>query len=203
MLLGSLATKQSLLELSTPGVLHVATHGFFLEASPSTHDTSRSLKSMGAAGISPPKCPPEPLLCSGLVLAGASGSHAIKESWVTALELAGLNLWGTQLVVLSACDTGRGDVKPGQGVAGLRRALVTAGTETLVTSLWRVNDDTTSLLMEDYYRRLRQGQGRTSALREAMRELRKKKPHPHFWAPFVAIGLDAPLQGLTASAPAP
>ena len=59
---------------------------------------------------------------------------------MTALELAGLNLWGTQLVVLSACDTGRGDVKPGQGVYGLHRAFLVAGAETVVMSLWKVND---------------------------------------------------------------
>lgn len=115
---------------------------------------------------------------------------------MTALELAGLNLWGTQLVVLSACDTGRGDVKLGQGVYGLRRALVAAGAETVVTSLWKVNDETTRELMEDYYARLLAGKGRTTALREAMKALRQKQPHPHDWAPFIAIGQDAPLRGL-------
>ncbi len=115
---------------------------------------------------------------------------------VTAFELAGLNLWGTQLVILSACDTGRGDVKLGQGVYGLRRALMVAGTETLVTSLWKVDDDATSELMAGYYHHLLAGQGRAAALRQAMLDLRKKHPHPHFWAPFIALGLDAPLQGL-------
>ncbi|HYH94497.1 CHAT domain-containing protein, partial [Hyalangium sp.] len=118
------------------------------------------------------------------------------DSLVTALELAGLDLWGTELVVLSACDTGRGDVKLGQGIYGLRRALVVAGAETLVTSLWKVNDETTRMLMEGYYRNLLAGKGRAMALREAMLTLREQQPHPHFWAPFITLGKDAPLRGL-------
>jgi CHAT domain-containing protein len=105
-------------------------------------------------------------------------------------------LWGTQLVVLSACDTGRGDVKQGQGVYGLRRALVVAGAETVVMSLWQVKDDTTQQLMEAYYRNLLAGQGRAAALREAMRWLRATQPHPHAWAPFIAVGRDTPLRNL-------
>jgi CHAT domain-containing protein len=108
--------------------------------------------------------------------------------------LAGLNLWGTQLVVLSACDTGRGDVLLGQGVYGLRRAFLIAGAETVVMSLWKVDDETTRTLMEAYYSNLLAGQGRASALREAMREVRRSQPHPYYWAPFIAMGRDAPLR---------
>jgi CHAT domain-containing protein len=118
---------------------------------------------------------------------------------VTALELAGLDLWGTQLVVLSACDTGRGEVKLGQGVYGLRRAFVTAGAETVVMSLWKVSDETTRALMVEYYRHLLEGQGRGRALREAMFSVRQSQPHPHFWAPFIVQGSDAPLRGLESS----
>jgi len=99
-------------------------------------------------------------------------------------------------VVLSACDTGRGDIKLGQGVYGLRRALVVAGAETVVMSLWKVDDDSTHLLMEAYYTNLLAGQGRALALREAMRSLRVSRSHPYYWAPFIALGLDAPLRGL-------
>ncbi|MFY0579004.1 CHAT domain-containing protein [Cystobacter fuscus] len=139
-----------------------------------------------------------PLLNSGIVLgrplAADSGDAAPRSDaiLVTALELAGLDLWGTQLVVLSACDTGRGEVHLGQGIYGLRRALVVAGAETVVMSLWSVNDGTTRLLMDAYYRNLLQGQGRASALREAMRSLRASHPHPFYWAPFIALGSDAP-----------
>ncbi|HYH97037.1 CHAT domain-containing tetratricopeptide repeat protein [Hyalangium sp.] len=183
LLLGPAATKYALLTLTTPGILHIATHGFLRE------DAASSLL-------------PDPLLRSGLVLAGASFQQVQsdplhrEDSLVTALELAGLNLWGTQLVVLSACDTGRGDIKLGQGVYGLRRALMTAGAESLVTSLWKVNDESARELMERYYVNLLAGQGRAEALRTAMQTLRQKYPHPYSWAPFTLIGKGAPLQGL-------
>lgn len=203
--LGAEATKERLLSLSTPGVLHLATHGFFLNEAPGP-EGSRALGSFGVLGQKPRvPAPPDPLLCSGLVLAGACApapgvpggpAPSPGSAQVTALELAGLNLWGTQLVVLSACDTGRGEVKLGQGVYGLRRAFVTAGAETVVTSLWKVNDEKTCALMETYYRHLREGQGRGRALHEAMRQVRQRQPHPHYWAPFIMVGRDAPLRGL-------
>ena len=149
--------------------------------------------------------PADPLLRSGLLFTGASVPAPDSttstqpppgSALATALELAGLNLWGTQLVVLSACDTGRGDVKHGQGVYGLRRAFIVAGAETVVMSLWKVNDDITHVLMEDYYRNLLAGQGRAAALHEAMRLLRRSHPHPYFWAPFIALGRDAPVRAL-------
>ncbi|EAU67165.1 tetratricopeptide repeat family [Stigmatella aurantiaca DW4/3-1] len=197
--LGPDASKQRLLSLATPGILHLATHGFFLGNSSSSSE-SRGLAFVDSLG-SPPPPQPEPLLNSGLVLAGAlstasSSPPAPEASLVTALELAGLNLWGTQLVVLSACDTGRGEVHLGQGVYGLRRALMAAGAETLLVSLWKVNDDSTRLLMDLYYRNLLAGLGRASALREAMLSLRATHPHPHAWAPFIALGSDAPLRSI-------
>jgi CHAT domain-containing protein len=201
--LGPDATKDRLLHLSTPGVLHIATHGFFLEDAP-TPEGSRAVGHFGALGDGDPtRVPADPLLRSGLALAGAGAPESASSSashgnaLITALELAGLDLWGTELVVLSACDTGRGDIQIGQGVYGLRRALVVSGAETVVMSLWKVNDDSTRLLMEAYYRKLLAGQGRASALREAMRSLRVSRPHPHYWAPFIAMGLDAPLRALT------
>ncbi|HZI15745.1 MAG TPA: CHAT domain-containing protein, partial [Myxococcus sp.] len=202
--LGPKATKERLSLLPTPGILHLATHGFFLEDAPEPSD-SRAVAYLGALGEDPlAASPPDPLLRSGLVFAGAraqgllSGSAPpqppAESALMTALELAGLNLWGTQLVVLSACDTGRGDVKLGQGVYGLRRALLVAGAETVVMSLWKVNDETTSGLMEAYYRYLLEGQGRATALRAAMLELRRTQPHPHYWAPFIAMGRETPLR---------
>ncbi len=198
--LGTEATKERLMQLETPGILHLATHGFFLEDA-SGPSGSRALGEIGELGqASEPPTPPDPLLRSGLLLAGArapmpSGAVSPPESaLVTALELAGLDLWGTQLVVLSACDTGRGDVRLGQGVYGLRRAFLVAGAETVVMSLWKVNDETTRELMEGYYANLLKGQGRATALREAMRELRHTQPHPHHWAPFIAMGQDMPLR---------
>jgi CHAT domain-containing protein len=198
LLLGAEATKQRLLELSAPGVLHIATHGFFLEDSV-TPEGSRAVGSFGAlSGAPATQHLPDPLLRSGLVLSGAAAQqpHSPDGSLVTALELAGLDLWGTELVVLSACETGRGDIKLGQGVYGLRRALLSAGAETVVSSLWKVNDDTTRQLMQGYYRHLLAGEPRVSALRAAMLELRQAHPHPSAWAPFIALGRDAPLRSL-------
>jgi CHAT domain-containing protein/tetratricopeptide (TPR) repeat protein len=210
--LGSEATKERLLHLPPPGILHLATHGFFLEDAPLL-PASRALGKIGVLGENAQApSPPDPLLRSGLVLAGASspapsGSSPAQPSgeraWVTALELAGLDLWGTQLVVLSACDTGRGDVKLGQGVYGLRRAFLVAGAETVVMSLWKVNDDTTRQLMEAYYRHLLAGQGRATALREAMSELRRTHPHPHYWAPFIVMGRETPLRLFASNGPVP
>jgi CHAT domain-containing protein/Tfp pilus assembly protein PilF len=209
--LGSEATKERLLHLPTPGILHLATHGIFL-GDDSAPTGARAIKHFGALGAGLPGARvPDPLLRSGLLLAGANASSpgAVSPSQspesvlVTALELAALDLWGTQLVVLSACDTGRGDVRPGQGVYGLRRALVVAGAETVVMSLWKVNDDSTQQLMEAYYRHLLAGQGRAAALREAMRWLRTTRPEPHHWAPFIVVGRDAPLRGLVAPPPEP
>jgi CHAT domain-containing protein len=203
LLLGSEASKQHLLQLAAPGVLHIATHGFFLEDA-ETPKGSRALGHTGSEGALSQR-PPDPLLRSGLVLSGVqlpapgtadSSKSRADNALITALELAGLDLWGTQLVVLSACDTGRGDVKLGQGVYGLRRALVTAGAETVVMSLWKVNDDSTRWLMESYYRYLLEGKGRAAALREAMLSLRQQQPHPYAWAPFIALGRDAPLRPL-------
>ncbi|WNG41574.1 CHAT domain-containing protein [Archangium violaceum] len=196
--LGSEASKQRLLSLPAPGVLHIATHGFFLEDS-ATPDASRAVVHTGAlSGAPAAQHLPDPLLRSGLVLSGpgAQVPHSPDGSLVTALELAGLDLWGTELVVLSACETGRGDVKLGQGVYGLRRALISAGAETVVSSLWKVNDDTTHQLMRAYYRHLLAGRPRVSALREAMLELRKVHPHPYAWAPFTGLGRDAPLRSI-------
>ena len=201
--LGPEATKARLLQLPPPGVLHLATHGFFLEKEPAP-PASRALGKFGALGERDPSAiPPDPLLRSGLALAGARAPAPADSSpaplphdrgLVTALELAGLNLWGTQLVVLSACDTGRGDVKLGQGVYGLHRAFLVAGAETVVMSLWKVDDETTRALMEAYYSHLLAGHGRTTALREAMRTLRRTQPHPYNWAPFIAMGRDTPLR---------
>ena len=156
------------------------------------------------AGGTPHQVPPDPLLRSGLVLAGvrssvASSSDArspLEDSLVTALEVGGMNLWGTQLVVLSACETGQGGISLGQGVYGLRRAFTVAGAETVVTSLWKVDDATTRELMEGYYQRLLAGQGRADAMRQAMEVVRAQHPHPYYWAPFIVVGSGAPLRGL-------
>lgn len=114
---------------------------------------------------------------------------------------------GTQLVTLSACETGQGALSAGQGIYGLRRAFLLAGAETLVTSLWRVHDQATGELMELYYRKLldKKNPGdRLDAMTQAMKELRGRedgsRAHPYYWAPFLVIGKDGPLRLRTTAA---
>ncbi len=175
---GADASVQALQKLHGPRILHIATHGFFLEH---------------AAGPMAEK--ENPLLRSGLVLAGANRFATDGGGVLTALQAAGLNLDGTQLVVLSACETGAGAVSDGEGVYGLRRALAIAGAQSQVTSLWKVDDEATQELMVDYYRRLKRGQGRAEALRQAQLAMARGKRFndPYFWAAFISVGQWSPL----------
>jgi CHAT domain-containing protein len=110
-------------------------------------------------------------------------------------EIAGFDWSGTQLVVLSACQTGTGAVASGDGVYGLRRALVVAGAASQVVSLWSVADASTAALMRDYYAALRQGMGRAEALRQAKRQLMRRSgyAHPFYWSAFIPAGDWRPL----------
>jgi CHAT domain-containing protein len=139
-----------------------------------------------------------PLLRSGLPLSGANVTDASGDGGIlTALEASTLNLWGTKLVTLSACDTGIGEVRTGEGVYGLRRAFFLAGTETLVMSLWPVSDVVTREMMTAYYRGLKNGLGRGEALRQVQLALlaRKNRRHPFYWASFIQAGEWADLDG--------
>ena len=125
------------------------------------------------------------------------GKSGDDDGVLTALEVAGLDLWGTKLVVLSACETGLGEVRNGDGVYGLRRALVLAGSETQLMSLWTVSDAGTRDLMIAYYKGLQAGRGRTEALREVRLHMLKNanRRHPYFWASFIQSGEWANLDG--------
>ena len=195
-LLGAQATEAATKHVSHPSILHVATHGFFLQSEPATPNIEN------------------PLLRSGLFLAGANRRQSGfgEDGVLTALEVFGLDLWGTKLVVLSACETGLGDVKNGEGVYGLRRALVLAGSETQVMSLWKVSDAGTRDLMINYYQRLQREEGRAEALRQVQlmmlrgqlkptsggkkrattdtggEFLTKDYSHPYYWAAFIQSG---------------
>jgi CHAT domain-containing protein len=172
LLTGSRATKAMLQRAEAPRILHIASHGFFLQAG------ERS----GAEN---------PLLRSGLALAGANAARgSYQDGILTALEASGLNLWGTKLVTLSACDTGVGEVRDGEGVYGLRRAFVLAGAETVVMSLWSVSDYIARETMVAYYMGLRAGLGRGDALRQAKLAMLKRqgRQHPFYWASFIQSG---------------
>jgi len=175
---GRRATKAALQRVDSPRMLHVASHGFFL---PDTRVNGQN-----------------PLLRSGLALAGANLSGQSRDDGIlTALEATGLNLWGTKLVTLSACDTGIGEIRNGEGVYGLRRAFVLAGTETLVMSLWAVSDNISRETMVAFYAGLRAGLGRGDALRQAKLGMmrRKARAHPFYWASFIESGEWATLDG--------
>ncbi len=167
---GAQATEAALKQVSGPRILHVATHGFFLPDRPQPNADAARGRGLGISGSSqvPEARDENPLLRSGLALAGVNQrqSGAGEDGVLTALEATGLDLWGTKLVVLSACETGLGEVKNGEGVYGLRRALVLAGSESQVMSLWQVSDAATRDLMAAYYKRLQDGEGRTEALRQ-------------------------------------
>jgi CHAT domain-containing protein len=181
-----LATEAALKRVAGPRVVHVATHGFFL---PDLAVGASGSRGAGAGGGA--ERVENPLLRSGLALAGANARRSGDDDGVlTALEVAGLDLWGTKLVVLSACDTGVGEVHTGEGVYGLRRALVLAGSESQVMSLWPVSDRGTRDLMITYYRGLMRGEGRAEALRRVqLRILRNPATrHPFFWAGFIQSG---------------
>jgi CHAT domain-containing protein/Tfp pilus assembly protein PilF len=168
-LTGKDASKKAIQHLDAPRMLHVATHGFFL----------------GTATT------PNPLLRSGLALSGANlSSRGNDDGVLTALEASTLNLWGTKLVTLSACDSGVGQVKNREGVYGLRRAFFLAGAETVVMSLWPVSDYVTRQMMTSYYSGLKRGLGRGEALRQAQLSMlqRKDRRHPFYWASFIQSG---------------
>lgn len=214
------ATEAALKASHAPRILHIATHGFFLSNQAPLEGT-RGLKLAQATELSDASRSPDaaapienPLLRSGLILAGVNqrNSGTGEDGVLTASEAAALDLWGTRLVVLSACETGLGDVKNGDGVYGLRRALVLAGSETQVMSLWQVSDEATRDLMKGFYSRLQLGEGRTDALREIQLEMLKgaahveggmqrglsgtpdkktpfvNRAHPFFWASFIQSG---------------
>jgi CHAT domain-containing protein/tetratricopeptide (TPR) repeat protein len=186
------ASEGNLKRLKAPRILHIASHGFFLSDQQLTSEINRRRGS----GSSPLPSIENPLLRSGIALAGANERSSGEDDGIlTALEATQLDLSGTELVVLSACDTGVGEVQNGEGVYGLRRALALAGAQTQITSLWKVPDEATRALMVDYYRRLLQGEGRSSALRSTQRAMLANPAfsHPYYWASFIPIGNWNPL----------
>lgn len=165
----SKANEENLLKTNTPKILHIATHGFFI------NDDSI----------------PNPMLKSGIALSGANISR-IKgegEGIVTSLKLSGLNLKGTDLVVLSACQTGVVDPKSTENVSGLNKAFIQAGAKNIVMSLWSVADKETSELMSSFYKYIKENQNYSDSLRESKLEMIKEDLHPFYWAPFILSGM--------------
>ena len=189
---GDNALEERVKNVNNPRVLHVATHGFFFrnqEFAPRPLGTDR------------PSGREDPMLRAGLYFAGANraltggGATAdLDDGVLTAFEATGLNLHGTELVVLSACGTGLGRVGSGEGVFGLRRALEMAGAEAVLMSLWSVPDQETQELMGLFYEKWLAGKEKHAALREAQLEMRQKVKErygedlPFYWGAFVLVG---------------
>ncbi len=204
---GKGANEKVLRMMKTPRILHLATHGFFLkdiEFNPLTGPFPNRGVSVVAStkkDLSSRRMKIEnPFLQSGFVLAGANNALKSKESKnidgvVTAEKILDLKLMGTDMVVLSACNTGIGEVKKGEGVFGLRRAFTQAGAKSLVMSMWSVPDKETKELMVEFYKNILSGKmNRCQALRQAaleeMKVVKKRYGHtnPLFWGAFVFMG---------------
>ena len=190
-LLGEEALEGRLKACHSPKVLHLATHGFFLKDQ--DHESSSEL--IGRVDRLSSTRLENPLLRSGLALAGANIwlnhgmlSPEAEDGILTAEDVAGLDLLDTELVVLSACETGLGAVQTGEGVFGLRRAFALAGAKTLVMSLWKVPDKETQELMTDFYSRALKGQPCAEALRDAQLAMKRKYPDPLYWGAFICQG---------------
>ena len=188
-IMGPAASEENIKRMPMPDVLHVATHGYFL----SDLSTQRDQKTFG---IHMQNIEANPLLRSGLLLAGAAYKQNMRDSLdlenedgvLTAYEAMNLNLSGTELVVLSACETALGEVRNGEGVYGLQRAFLVAGAKSVLMSLWKVSDESTTELIRLFYQNWLEGQDKFSALANAQRSIREKYEEPYHWAPFVLIG---------------
>ncbi len=128
-------------------------------------------------------------LLSSIVLANPTLSSG-DDGFLTAREIFDLDLWGVEVVVLSACNTARGQVQDGEGVIGLTWALFAAGCPTQVLSQWAVDDSSTATLMTRFYDGLAKGTGKSAALRQAALQVQSapRHSHPYYWAPFILIG---------------
>jgi CHAT domain-containing protein len=182
------ATEAKLKSVKGPEILHIATHGYFLQ----------DVEQTGSAfGIQLENANDNPLLRSGIMLAGASktltGASAPNlasndNGILTAYEAMNMNLEGTQLIVLSACETGLGEVKAGEGVYGLQRSFLVAGADALIMSLWKVDDTATQQLMKNFYANWTKVRNKQKAFKQAQLQLMTKYKEPYYWGAFVMMG---------------
>jgi CHAT domain-containing protein len=197
------ALEEVLQSRKAPRFLHLATHGFFLKdqevaATSGFRSVVLDMDQPFAKPAGPRVAVENPLLRCGLALAGANRAGSVEQGSdgiLTADEVLSLPLRGTELVVLSACETGLGEVKKGEGVYGLRRVFTQAGARSLVMSMWSVPDRETQELMVEFYRNAVSGKmDRCQALRQAalkQKEVVRQRygqDHPYYWGAFVFLG---------------
>lgn len=172
----------------SPDIIHLATHGFVI-------DTQNKAKgNRFAENISFYSNREGYLAWCGLMLAGSNNAwtgnfnlNNVEDGILTADEISRLDLSNTKLVVLSACETARGKIDPVEGVFGLQRAFKKAGAQTIVMSLWKVPDESTSILMTQFYKGLMSGTERHQALKDAMNYVKTLYPDPYYWAGFIML----------------
>lgn len=173
---------------NSPHIIHLATHGFVI-------DTQQKAEGNKFIENTTPLFQREGyLLWCGLMMAGCNNAWTgnfnlenVEDGILTADEISRLDLSKTKLVVLSACETGRGKIDPVEGVLGLQRAFKKAGAQTIVMSLWKVPDESTSILMTQFYKNLMSGTNCHQALKEAMNYVKTLYPDPYYWAGFIML----------------
>lgn len=218
-LFGAGASERALRSVHAPWLLHIATHGLFLADGPTAQTDSLfdedelRLQRSSLSRLPNSEHPTENQRLrtptqeyprqAALILAATTGRPSAStddDGLLTDEEARELDLRGTKLVVLSACESGQGTASISQGVYGLRRAFLVAGAETLLTSLWRVDDHATQELMNRFYDYLlKDHHSRGDALHMAMLQMKKQRSHPYYWAPFILIGQDGPLPAYQAA----
>ncbi len=183
---GEFASEENLRKVNSPKVLHIATHGYYLKDIES--DDKLFL------GFDKNTIKNNSLLRSGIILAGAgpatqdsTNRNSENDGVLTAGEAGLLNLSNTDLVVLSACQTGLGDEMGTEGVAGLQRSFTIAGAKNILMSLWPVDDFATQYLMTEFYKNYALSGDVESSFKLAQTQVRKKYPQPVYWAAFVLL----------------
>lgn len=187
-LYGANATEQAMKALKSPNILHIATHGYFLS------DVSKR-EGNKVLGVDIQAAKENPLLRSGLLLANCENVydenyHPVlnaENGVLTAYEAMNLSLENTDLVVLSACETGLGSIKQGEGVYGLQRAFLIAGAKSIIMSLWSVSDDATMELMTLFYSNYAKTGDKSQAFNTAVKQLKVKYKQPFYWSAFVLL----------------
>jgi len=183
------ATEEAIKSVNSPEIIHIATHGFFVP--------EKAIKQNALAEHNEAKLASNPLLRTGLLMAGAGDllnktkfNYNIEDGILTAYEAMSMNLDKTSLVVLSACETGLGDLTVGEGVYGLQRAFMVAGAQTLIMSMFKVSDEATQKLMVNFYQKWLSTGNKRDSFVQAKKELRNEFKDPKDWGAFIMIGLE-------------